>query len=149
MTDPNNNDFVIKLMCAIGLQVPTTSHPERALVEVAKEHNLLGEKHSNADLEVPHPIYLHTSGIQTFHIIPPYSMSTKTSSLARHGRSVKQTFTLMMYAIRRSAKNPESRRGTLQVCVYNTCHSINMMHGNILVFFELSSCSTHLVFSFP
>lgn len=55
---------------------------------------------------------------------------------------------LMMYAIRRSAKNPESRRGTLQVCVYNTCHSINMMHGNILVFFELSSCSTHLVFSF-
>lgn len=89
MTDPNNNDFVIKLMCAIGLQVPATSHPERALVEVAKEHNLLGEKASNAEVEVRHIRFIYTqNAIPTFH-----HMSAETSSLARHGRRVKQTFT--------------------------------------------------------
>lgn len=51
-----------------------------------------------------------------------------------------------MYAIRRSAKNPESRRGTLHVCVYNACHSINMiMHGKIVIFDLVYS--THLSFS--
>ena len=68
VTDANNNDFVIKLMCAIGLQVPATSHPERALAEVAKEHNLLGDKATTTDLEVPYRIYLHT---QWHSRIPP------------------------------------------------------------------------------
>ena len=41
--DEGNCRFLLKFMATVGLTVPKTAVPEKALVEVATLHNLLGD----------------------------------------------------------------------------------------------------------
>ena len=49
--DPNNLDFLMKLLATFGLRIPPISTPEKALVETAQTHKLLGESATLKDLE--------------------------------------------------------------------------------------------------
>lgn len=49
--DDHNCDFILKLFAKIGLAVPGTIHPQRALIEIAKEQDLLGDTATTTDIE--------------------------------------------------------------------------------------------------